>query len=150
VTVKAGGRYDEAWAILHRLGAYNYETAATTSAATHATAGAAAGQRTMKVHEEELHARKQPVEKGEVKVRKEVVTEHKTLDVPVQREEVVVERRPASGRASAADIRAGEEVRIPVREEEVRVEKIPVVKEEVTVGKRKVQETEHVGGTVRK
>ncbi len=43
--------------------------------------------------EEELEARKQRVETGEVKVRKEVHTEHKTMDVPVQREEVVVERQ---------------------------------------------------------
>jgi len=144
VTVRANGRYDEAWAILHRLGAYNYETAVT------ARAGAATGERTMKLHEEELHAHKESVDKGEVRVRKEVITEHRTLDVPVQREEVVVERHSASGRASSADIRPGEEVRIPVREEEVRVEKTPVVKEEVTVGKRKVQDTEHVAGTVRK
>ena len=108
------------------------------------------GGQTMKLHEEQLHARKEQVETGEVRVRKEVTTEHKTLDVPVQREEVVIERRPASGQATSGDIRPGEEVRIPVREEQVRVEKTPVVKEEVTVGKRKVQDTEHVGGTVRK
>jgi uncharacterized protein (TIGR02271 family) len=144
VTVKAGSRYNEAWAILHRLGASNYETAA-------ACATPATGGQTMKLHEEQLHAHKQPVETGEVRVRKEVTTEHKTLDVPVQREEVVVERHPVSGQAaSSADIRPGQEVRVPVREEQVRVEKTPVVKEEVTVGKRKVQDTEHVGGTVRK
>jgi uncharacterized protein (TIGR02271 family) len=39
---------------------------------------------------------------------------------------------------------------VPVREEEVHVEKQPVVTEEVTVGKQPVQETEHVTGTVRK
>jgi len=144
------GRYDEAWAVLHRLGAYNHDTAATARSATAASAAATTGERTMKLHEEQLHATKQPVEAGEVRVRKEVTTEHKTLDVPVTREEVVVERRPASGQASAADIRPGEEVRIPVREEQVRVEKEAVVKEEVHVGKRKVQDTEHVGGTVRK
>jgi len=147
VTVRAGNRAGEAWAILQRLGAYNRETAT----AAQGTAAATTGERTMKLHEEQLHARKQPVETGEVRVRKEVVTEHKTMDVPVTREEVVVDRRPASGQtASSSAIRPGEEVRIPVREEQVRVEKTPVVKEEVTVGKRKVQETEHVGGEVRK
>jgi uncharacterized protein (TIGR02271 family) len=148
VTVKADGRYDEAWTILHRYHAYNHEnlpTAARTGTAT------TAEERSMKLHEEELHARKQPVEAGEVRVRKEVVTEHKTLDVPVQREEVIVERHPVGGKpAPGATIRAGEEIRIPVHEEHVRVEKTPVVKEEVTVGKRKVQETEHVSGDVRK
>ena len=37
-----------------------------------------------------------------------------------------------------------------MREEEVHVEKTPVVKEEVSVGKRKVTDTEKVSGTVRK
>jgi len=37
-----------------------------------------------------------------------------------------------------------------VKEERVRVTKKPVVTEEVTVGKRKVQDTKHVSETVRK
>jgi uncharacterized protein (TIGR02271 family) len=151
VTVNAANRYDEAWKVLHGLGAYNHETAPAQCATGTARSGAVAGQQSMKLHEEQLQVHKQPVQAGEVKVRKEVVTEHKTIDVPVTREEVVVERHPVAGRAaSSADIRPGEEVRIPVREEEVRVEKKPVVKEEVTVGKRQVQETERVGGNVRK
>jgi len=153
VTVRADSRYDDAWAILNRFGAYNHETASTS--ATCATAGATGatrteGGQTIKVHEEQLHARKTPVEAGEARVRKEVVTETKTLNVPVQREEVVIERRPVSGHASSSDIRPGEEIRIPVKEEQVRVEKEAVVKEEVHVGKRKVQENEQVSGTVRK
>ena len=105
----------------------------------------------MKVHEEEMHAHKQPVQTGEVKVRKEAHTEHKTLEVPVEREEVVVERHPASGRPVAgSELREGQEIRVPVKEEQVHVEKQPVVKEEVSVGKHKVKDTETVGGTVRK
>lgn len=105
--------------------------------------------RTLQLREEQLHATKTPVKTGEVKVRKEVITEHKTIDVPVEHEEVVVERRPVSRRASNADFRA-EEIRIPVSGDQVRAEKQTVVKEEVNVGKRKVQGTERVGGTVRK
>jgi uncharacterized protein (TIGR02271 family) len=104
----------------------------------------------MQVREEELRTRKQPVQTGEVRVRKEVVTENKTLEVPVQREEVVIERHPVAGRASSGDIRPGEQMRIPVKEEQVHVTKEAVVKEEVKVGKRQVQGIEHVGGTVRK
>jgi len=161
VTVNAPSRYDEAWTILHRRGAYNQQTAATAPAAasTCATQGTAAhtatasttGEGAMRLHEEQLHAHKQPVQTGEARVRKEVVTEHRTMDVPVTREEVVIERHPVSGQAaSSGDIRPGEEVRIPVREEQVRVEKEAVAKEEVHVGKRKVQDTEQVGGTVRR
>jgi len=112
---------------------------------------AAEGGRTVKVHEEELHPRKHPVQAGEARVRKDVVTEHRQIDVPVEREEIVVERRPVSGRAaSSADIGAGQEIRVPVTEERVEVTKTPVVKEEVTVGKRKVKDTQRVSGDVRR
>jgi uncharacterized protein (TIGR02271 family) len=106
-------------------------------------------ERTIQLHEEQLRARKEPVQTGEVQVRKEVQTRHETIDVPVEREEVVIDRRPASGRATDADFRT-EEIRVPVTREEVHVEKTPVVKEEVTVGKRKVQDTKKVSGTGRK
>jgi len=162
VTVKAETRFDEATKILRRHGAYDMQTRGTTTAATTertvgttatgrtAAATVATGERKIEVREEELHATKRPVEVGEVRVHKEVHTEHRTLEVPVEREEVVVERRPASGHASASDIREGEELRIPVKEEEVIVEKRPVVTEEVVVGKRTVHDTEKVAGTVRK
>lgn len=105
---------------------------------------------TVKAVEEQLHVQKKPVQSGEVKVRKEVHTEHKTIDVPVTREEVVVERMPASSTtASASDI-GSQEIRVPLREEEVRVEKTPVVKEEVRVSKRQVQGTEKVSENLRK
>jgi uncharacterized protein (TIGR02271 family) len=104
----------------------------------------------IQLREEELRASKERVKAGEVRVRKDVVTDEKTIDVPVTREEVVVERHPASGRPASGEIREGEEIRIPVTEEEVRVEKKPVVKEEITLGKRRVQETETVRDTVRR
>jgi len=105
--------------------------------------------RTITLHEERLRADKQTVNAGEVKVRKEVHTDHKQITVPVEREEVVIERRPASGQAAAGTLRA-EEIRIPVKEEKVNVSKETVVKEEVSVGKRKVQETQTVEGDVRR
>jgi uncharacterized protein (TIGR02271 family) len=148
VTVKANGHADEAWSILYSHGAYNKQTPSTAAPAA-GTARSETGQ-TMKVHEEQLRASKTPVTTGEVRVRKEVVTENQTLQVPVTREEVVIQRRPASGGASTGNIKAGEEVRIPVKEEQVRVGKETVVKEEVSVGKRKVTGTETVSGTVRK
>jgi len=161
VTVTADGRYDEAYAILQRYGAYDMSTrgsvegrstSAAVGTAAQGTARATTGREadTMQVKEERLHAEKRPVETGAVTVRKEVHTETKHLDVPVQREEVVIERTPVHGRAATDAIRAGEEVRIPVREEKVEVSKEAVVTEEVKVGKRVVQDTEHVSGQVRK
>jgi uncharacterized protein (TIGR02271 family) len=104
-------------------------------------------ERTIRLHEERLKVDKQPVRTGEVEVRKEVHTEQKSITVPVEREEVVIERRPASGQP-AGDIKA-EEIRIPVKEEKVHVHKEAVVKEEVSVGKQKVQDTKTVTGEVR-
>ena len=143
VTVTAEGRYDEATALLRRHGAYDMHTTA------HASRTAEGAER-IQVREEELQAHKQPVETGAVRVRKEVVTEHRTLEVPVQREEVVIERQAPTGEPAASDIRPGEEIRVPVMKEQVTVEKRPVVKEEVTVGKRVIQDTERVGGEVRR
>jgi uncharacterized protein (TIGR02271 family) len=154
VTVKAGNRAEEARDILYRHGGYSMENAPATRTQAFARATAAdelKEGRTVELKEERLNPRKTPVQTGEVKVRKDVVTERKTVDVPVRREEVVVERRPASGqRARAGSIRGGEEIRIPVREERVTVEKEPVVREEVRVGKRNVTDTQKVSGTVRR
>ena len=112
------------------------------------------GERTVQLREEELRAQKRPVETGEVEIRKEVVSEQKTMDVPVTREEVVVERHPVdpktADRYDAGEIGQDETLRVPVREERVEVEKRPVVTEEISVGKRQVQDTERVSDTVRR
>jgi uncharacterized protein (TIGR02271 family) len=109
-----------------------------------------AWDRTIQLREERLRVHKTPVRTGEAKVRKEVVTERKQIEVPVEREEIVIERRPVRGRKAAGAIRAGEEIRIPVKEEKVHVSKEAVVTEEVSVGKRKVTTPKRVSGTVRK
>jgi uncharacterized protein (TIGR02271 family) len=142
VTVKADGRYDEAAAVLRRFGAHDHGTRP-------ATAGTSAGAaRTVELREEELRVGKERVATGDVTVRKEVHTDHKTLTVPVEREEVVIERRPAGGTA-AGGVRA-EEIRIPTKEEKVHVSKETVVKEEVQVGKRKVTGSETVAADVQR
>ncbi len=108
--------------------------------------------RTFKLHEERLKVGKHSVEAGDVSVRKEVVTENKTVTVPVEHEEIVIERRAGSGQAVSGGISSSgaEEIRIPVRREEIDVAKETVVTDEVSVGKRKVQGTEQASGTVRK
>ena len=108
--------------------------------------------RTVQLREEQLRAEKETVQTGEVGLRKDVVTEQKTVEVPVTHEEVVIERHPVEGRPAAkAPIGTGdEEIRVPVQEEQVRLEKQPTVYEEVDVRKQPVTETEQVSGTVRK
>ena len=102
----------------------------------------------IQLKKEHLKAEKETVNKGEVKVRKEVHTEHKQITVPVEHEEVVIERRAANGRKAGSAAMEAEEIRIPTKEERVHVSKESVVKEEVSVGKRKVRGTETVTGDV--
>jgi uncharacterized protein (TIGR02271 family) len=115
--------------------------------------GIQADQR-LQLRGELLRTYKERVGLGEVRLRKEVVSENQTVDVPVSREEVVIERvsaneaRPMSGKV--ADIGEEKEIRIPVSEERVRVEKEPVVTGEVRAGKRAVQDTQKVSDTVRR
>jgi len=156
VTVNAEGRYDEAVAVLQRFQAYDYSTrnsaTSTRTAGTHSATDMHAADKVVQAKEEKLHPHKESVETGEVRVRKEVHTEQKNIQVPVTKEEVVIERHPVAGgkSTSSGDIKAGEELRIPVREEQVHLEKETVVNEEVSVGKRKVQDTEQLSGAVRK
>jgi uncharacterized protein (TIGR02271 family) len=106
---------------------------------------------TVQLREEELAARKRAVEAGRVSVGTDVVEKQQTFQVPVTREEVSIERRPVERRPSDEPISASsEELSVPVREEQVSVSKQPVVYEEVELGKRAVQETQHVSDTVRK
>jgi uncharacterized protein (TIGR02271 family) len=108
--------------------------------------------RSVQLREEELRARTTPVETGSVQLGKDVVEEERTLDVPVAREEVYVERHPVDRRPADRPIgeSEAETIRVPVTEERVEVEKQPVVYEEVGVGKRVKQETEQVSDTVRR
>ncbi len=99
--------------------------------------------------EEELRAGTREREAGEVGVQKTVRTERERLEVPTRREEVTVDRVPVEGEASEAQI-GDDEVRVPVTEEEVVVEKRPVAKEEVRVRKDVVEDTEVVEEDVRK
>jgi len=109
-------------------------------------------QRSLKLREEQLSADKERVQTGEVQLHKDVVTEQKTINVPVTHEEVVIERHAVTGDQvdDATPIGEGETLRVPVSEEQVNVTKTPVVTGEVRVGKRAVQENQQVSDTVQR
>jgi uncharacterized protein (TIGR02271 family) len=99
---------------------------------------------------EVLRVHKERAKRGEVLVRKDVVTEQQSIEVPITREELVLERVDvASTPAPSAKIGQSQEIRVPLAEERVRVEKQPVVREEVKVGKREVSDVARVGDDVR-
>jgi uncharacterized protein (TIGR02271 family) len=106
--------------------------------------------RSIPLREERLVANKETVQTGEARLHKDVIAEEKTIDVPVTREEVVVERHAGSGQVSDAPIGQDETIRVPVREEQVNVNKTTVETGEVALGKRTVQENQRVTDTVRR
>jgi uncharacterized protein (TIGR02271 family) len=100
---------------------------------------------------EVLRVHKERISRGEVRVRKDVMSENQTIEVPITREELVLERVavPANTPATSANIGRGQEIRVPLSEDSVRLEKQPVVREEVLVGKREVADVARVGDDVR-
>ena len=147
VTVNAGARSREADAILHNLGAEDLSEGATTQTS---AAHSDQGTQSIQLLGELLRVYKERVHRGSVTLKKNVVTEHQQVEVPVTREEVVIERRPVSGQqARTGSFEPGKEVTVHLEEERVRVERQPVVREEVNVGKRQVQQTQRVGGDVK-
>jgi uncharacterized protein (TIGR02271 family) len=102
------------------------------------------------ITEEELTATTREVERGEVRVHKDVIEEQQTLEVPVTEEEVEITRRQVDRPVTDAG-HAFEEgtIDVPLRGEEVDVEKRARVVEEIDVDKTSRQHTERVSGTVR-
>jgi uncharacterized protein (TIGR02271 family) len=105
--------------------------------------------------EEDLEAHKTQRQAGEVIVTKDVVEETKTIEVPVRREEVHVERRPvtdvtATATTEGAFIQEGQTIRVPVMAEDVEVRKVARPVEEIEVTKSATQETREVSDTVRR
>jgi uncharacterized protein (TIGR02271 family) len=146
VAVASYGHSQEASDILYRAGAYDAQTSLTHDL------------HTVPLHEEVLTPHTRSVQVGSIIIRKEVITEEKTITVTVQREEVIIERRPLSPSDTQpgdpgdtlVELAVGETIRIPLRVEQVFIEKRPVVTHELIVGKHTVQETQRFTDTVRR
>jgi uncharacterized protein (TIGR02271 family) len=109
-------------------------------------------QRSLKLREEQLDVNKHRVQTGEVEVKKDVVEEEKTVNVPVKHEEVYVERRAVDKNEAdtTGPIGDDETIRVPIVEEKVEVTKKPVVSEELVIGKKQVTETQQVTENVKR
>jgi uncharacterized protein (TIGR02271 family) len=104
--------------------------------------------------EEELRVGTAQHERGRVRLRKYVVTEQVQQTVPVQREEVRVEREPITDanveNATAGPSISEEEHEVVLNEEEVVVEKRAVPKERVRLDKETVTDERTVSEDLRK
>jgi uncharacterized protein (TIGR02271 family) len=104
--------------------------------------------------EEELSVGKRSVETGRARLRKHIVTENQTVTVPVEREEVRLEREPITEANIGDAMRGGdlteEEHEVTLHEEQVVVDKKTVPVERVRVGTETHVENERVSEDVRK
>ncbi|PYY09619.1 MAG: hypothetical protein DMG61_22840 [Acidobacteria bacterium] len=98
---------------------------------------------------ESLQIDKQKIVDGELSIRKEVVTELQTIQVPVTREELVIERRSADGRCTSEVLRGQQQIRIPMSKERVIVSKTPMISEVAKISRRKIVETKSISSPVR-
>ena len=104
--------------------------------------------------EEELHIGTASRERGRARLRKYVVTEEVQQTVPVQREEVRVEREPITDanidRATDGPAISDEEHEVVLHEEEVVIEKRAVPKERIRLEKDTVTDEQQVSDELRK
>ena len=99
--------------------------------------------------EEKLNVSKKEVTYKEATLVKEPLTETKTVEVPVMHEELIVERRPPTEATTSQHelkppVTTREEIKIPLKKEEVEVKKEPYVKEEVVIKKIRVEESKTI------
>jgi uncharacterized protein (TIGR02271 family) len=117
-----------------------------------ASQGVAEATVAVPVVHEEVHVGKRVEETGRVRIRKVVREEEQTIDEPLTREEVTVERRavsrPAEGPQESRT--EGDALIIPVVSEVLLVEKRLMVTEELVVRKRRVEEHHPQTVTVRR
>ncbi|MDC3955113.1 YsnF/AvaK domain-containing protein [Polyangium jinanense] len=109
----------------------------------------------LSLHEEQVQATTHIEQVGEVRIRKDVVTEEQQITVPVKREVVTVERVPVAAQGARRDVAQGkafqeESIVIPIREEVVDIQKRPVVTEEIVVTRATEQTEAPVSTTVRR
>lgn len=102
--------------------------------------------------EERLNVSKDRVATGEARLRKYVVEDKQTVEVPVTREEVRVERTPIDPEEAKnyrGDISEGE-TSVTLHEERVNVSKESVPVEKVSLNKEQVADKQTVSETLRK
>ncbi|MGV0405424.1 PRC and DUF2382 domain-containing protein [Corynebacterium marquesiae] len=96
--------------------------------------------------EEQLNVNKERVATGEARLRKYVVTDTETVEVPVEREEVRVERTPINAEDAknynGAISGDSEEASVTLHEERVNVNKETVPVEKINLKKDTVRDTE--------
>jgi uncharacterized protein (TIGR02271 family) len=102
----------------------------------------------LQLRKEQLEISKELVQTADVISHKEIITEEKTITVPVAREELVIERKDMKN--SNSDEEYTEIMRIPLTEEQLDVSKHTVKLEDVSIYTNQYEETEHIEEALKK
>lgn len=108
------------------------------------------GDQTIELAAEDLQATKRKVERGAVQIEKDVVTQHKSIDVPVTEEEVNITRRSVDRDVDGSHAFEEGTIEVPLRGEEVELTKTARVVEEIDIDKTAREHIETVSGEVRR
>ncbi|WP_129728665.1 YsnF/AvaK domain-containing protein [Ectobacillus funiculus] len=104
----------------------------------------------LQLHEEQLDISKTWIQTGEITVRREVVTEIKRIEVPVVREELVIEKKILDAKSLDQQAEHTETIRIPISEERIEITKQPTALEDISIYKNTFEEIVQIDETLKK
>lgn len=104
----------------------------------------------LQIKEEQLHLAKKWMQTGEVKIYRDSFTEEKSFTVPVEREELVIEKKTLASATQEHIDGPTEVIRIRLSEEQVVFTKRRVALEDVTIYKQEIEDIKHIEETLKK
>ncbi|GKU24961.1 YsnF/AvaK domain-containing protein [Clostridium folliculivorans] len=108
------------------------------------------GTETLQLKEEQLNIAKTWMKTGDVKTHRETVTVEKTFTIPIQREELVIEKRTFNSSTGKLKNTPPQIIRIPLNEERVDFTKHRVALEDVSIHREHIKEIKHFEETLKR
>lgn len=105
---------------------------------------------TLQIKEEQIDIAKRWIQTGDVKIHKEIFSEEKNFTIPIQREDLVIEKKSIASDASKDKTSETQIIRIPLTEEHVEFSKHKVVLEDISIYKQQINDIEHIEKTLKK
>jgi len=105
---------------------------------------------TLQIKEEQLILAKKWLQTGDVKIYRETLIEEKCFTVPVERQELVIEKTIHVPTTSAQNDSPAEVIRISLSEEQVKFTKHWVPLEDVSIYKQQIEDILHIEETLKR
>ena len=105
---------------------------------------------TFKLKKEQLDLAKEWIQTGEVNIYKENFTEEKSFTVPVEYEELVIEKKDLTSATAEPEAGSTEVIRILLSKEQVQFTKKRVTLEDVSIYKQQIKDIRHIEETLKR